>query len=572
MTSHVLLWLVAAPAVSAVAAPLLAELFAPKTTARGVSFLLAHLACLGLVGFAVLRTPGGTTISLGSNVGGASFLLIFDRPAGLELAGAAIFVGLISLFSQGFIRAARYVEAFRTLLLVEQAGVSLAILAGGLASLYVGLLVLSVSLALMVGLDFAAAGRSAALRLLATLEVTSAVAFAAILAFTGGQSSLAFADLRQSPPGGDPASLILVAPVGIALLARAGLWPLHRWIVDAGRAAATPVAAAVTGVALPLGALVLAHLLSSVLPADSGWPVLFSVLGTGTALVGGLGMFREKSPLGWISYAAVSQIGFAITGFAIGTPKGALAGWLGLTGACLAILVAALSLGVAARVGQQSRLLGLSQVPLGTVGSAVLGIGLLALAPLPPFPTFSARLALFASLIERRAPSDLLLLIGLALATVLAAASVWRAVFGLEAAPRPAHPPRNAQRLDWETVVPPTILSGLLLALGILPAPWLAKLIGATSASVSAPADFAAAVLLLAAILAGLGGAQQAPRLVEQLRPSKRQFRPLAQLSARLRLDCATDPYLILGGALLLLGRLSALVLDQTLGRLVRTN
>ena len=82
--------------------------------------------------------------------------------------------------------------------------------------------------------------------------------------------------------------------------------------------------------------------------------------------------------------------------------------------------------------------------------------------------------------------------------------------------------------------------------------------------------DLAATALL---VLAGVGAVLLYPalqRLTQWPRPQKRLSRRLVWLGERSRVDVLLDPYLIVGGILLGLGRASATVLHHTLGRLAR--
>ena len=187
------------------------------------------------------------------------------------------------------------------------------LLAGGLFALYLGLLLLSFSLVAMVGLDFAHGSASAALRVFATPEVPAAVALASFWLIDARAGTVVLADLaRQAPWLSDGTSPLLVAPIVVALVARAGLAPFQQWVVTGCRAAAAPAAAGIAGLAVPLGGLVLTRVAGAAVPLDRQWLDALAFLGGFTALVAALGALRANTSLGWLGYAATAQVGFAV--------------------------------------------------------------------------------------------------------------------------------------------------------------------------------------------------------------------------------------------------------------------
>lgn len=597
MTSNPIVWLVLGPILLAVVAPMIRAAFArwqPPVHAAG------HLLIL-LLGLATLLTPPEVVaIAVRANDLGVQAALDLSRATAAELVLAATLITAISFFSDRIVRGSRHGGAFLSLLALEQAAVNLILLSDGILGLYIGLVLLSLTLMLMIGLDFSAEGRDAAFRVFATLELPAALALAGFWLASPSAGALALADgparFRGLPAA---TALSLTLPIAVALICRAALAPLHHWVIDGCRRAAAPVAVAIAGVAVPLGGLVLARAVALVSPDHSDWLPALALLGVLTALVGGIGALSESNALGWLGYVAVAQVGFATVGFASGNDAGNLVGWLGLSGGALGITIAGLGLTGAIQETQGASIERLARGPVGPASAILLAFGALSLAPLPPFVGFQARATLLASQFGTDTGSGLLTTVLVALATFLAAAGVLRLplalVTGALASPaegdHPASVPPTAQRARPDgpqsslpvmapavseamvraPIAAPIGLAALTILLRIIPLTWLAPIVGITLP----PAGAIGANLLGQAVAAlAIGGALGWGRLwgsiAGRVRVPKRAASRLAGIQRRYRLERAGDPYLIIGGSLLALGKASAAILNHTLGRLAR--
>jgi formate hydrogenlyase subunit 3/multisubunit Na+/H+ antiporter MnhD subunit len=608
MSSNLTLWLLAMPAVFAVVAPLLAMPLAPRLRGATALFPLAHLANLALAALALQAPP--TTMALGFHDAPASahILLAIDRPRGAQLVLAGILFLILATFSHGFVRDTRLGPAFLMLLLWAQTAVNLVVLAGDFFALYLGLLLLSLSLILMIGLDFNASGGAAALRVFATLEVPSAVALTSLWVIDARAGTTALTDLAQNAPWlGQPESLTLSVPIGVALLSRAGLFPFQKWVAVGCRAAAGPVAAVVTGIAVPIGALVLARFVSA-FPFDPTWLTALEAIAAATALIAAVAALRERTGRGWLAYAAVAQVALAVVGFAAGDPVSSATGWLALASAAASMLLLGLGLATALRVtgsDERPRLDGISLRPQLAIAIA---LGYLAIAAVPPFGSFSGRQILVDSLLRRGSTVDLISALAVLLATAGLGAAIWRPLLGARpanlaasgrqtktasesrgAANRASRRSRSANEAvpvlpRSEQVSPANAPLGiavqgalgasaiLMILTGVAPVGWLATLVGVSWPSSVQSTNGVAAALVGVAVLAGLGWPQLAERLSALSNAWGDRLRPVARLDKRFELSRAIDPYLVVGGILLLLGRLSAAIIDNTLGRLVRAS
>lgn len=564
MASNPIVWLVLGPVLLAAVAPMLRAACArwqPSVHASGHALIL--LLALG----ALLAPPEVVAIAIRTDAVGAQIALNLTHVAALQIALAAALIAAISFFSDRIVRESRHGAAFLSLLALEQTAVNVVILSNDLLGLYAGLMLLSLTLMLMLGLDFSAEGRDAALRVFATLEVPAAVALASFWLISASSGPPAFANPPAWLPGLPPATaLSLTLPIAVALISRAALAPLHHWVIVGCRRAAAPVTIAIAGIAVPLGGVVLARAVPLVASIGPDWLLALALLGAATALIGGLGALSEKNALGWLGYLAVAQVGFAAVGFASGTDAGRLAGWLGLAGGALGITITGLGLTGAIQITRSPNLAHLAQAPVDWLSTIILVFGALSLAPLPPFMGFHARVALLAGLFDPATgpgwPTALLV----TLATLLVAAGALRLPLALaRQSPVPSPMPIRA------TFAAPIILAGLSAVLGIIPLTWLAPIVGV---SLPPPAGVGGDLRGVALITLALGGALYAGRLRDvvtgRVRISKRVASRLAGIQRSHRIERAGDPYLIIGGSLLALGKASAAFLNHTLGRLAR--
>lgn len=619
MGSHLNLvpWLVVAPILAALVAPLLGR-FSPN---RRPPHPALHLLLVLLALAALRAVPRSLSIGYAAGPPAERLLLSLGRTEALGITLLAVLFLVISLFSRGFIGQTRDGSTFLSLLLVAQAAANLVLLAAGLSSLYLALFFLSLSLMLMVGIDFSQSAGRAALRVFSTVEVPAVLAAVSYSLIAARSGTSVIADVAPRAPWlGAAGGTILVAPIVLALVARAGLFPLHRWVVDGSRASATPAAVAIGAIAVPLGGYVLARLGGTILSLSSVWLTGLALLGGLTVVAAGIGALRERQALGWLGYAAVGQVGFAVVGFSARSAIGQAGAWMALVGGALSIALLGLSLGLVTRATHQDRIEGPGALPRIFIARLSLGIGFLAVAGFPPLPTFTARQYLLASLLETHTAVDDVLAVLIVVGTLLLAAGAWKAlgrseapaasldgnghhtevgarrpelVFAGAAAVRPPILPStggsrgraslrsvlsgplwavqraNLPRIEWEVRSSLTLLLVLVALLGLVgPAP-LAALLEVT---VKAPGltGLAAAVILILALTAAVGLGSLTPAIGARFSSRRHVARRLVRLGQRLRVDEWTDPYLAVGGTLTFLGRFTALVLDNTLGRLAR--
>jgi hydrogenase-4 component F len=250
---------------------------------------------------------------------------------------------------------------------------------------------------------------------------------------------------------------------------KAGIAPFHPWLPDAHAEAPSPVSALLSGVMIKMAIYALARTITIFYPS---WPVIavFLVgLGCFTMVLGIVMAIVQTDIKRLLAYSSVSQMGYILMAFGIGT-------YLGIYGAVFhlinhAIYKALLFLGA----GAITYATGIRTIhDLGGLGrkmpvtSACFFIGALAISGFPPFNGFMSKITIFLA----AADAKMWWAVGIAIAT-----GVLTLVVMVHAAYAIFWGKPQSDRLHLEQVRevpasvwgPMVVLAALCLALGVYP-------------------------------------------------------------------------------------------------------
>jgi len=111
----------------------------------------------------------------------------------------------------------------------------------------------------------------------------------------------------------------------IAAMAKSVMFPLHTWIPEAMNAP-TPVSALLHSACYVKAGVYLVARMFSITPWQPSWNVILMAIGCATMIVGALYALVQTDLKRLLAYSTISQLGYIMTAFGLGTPFGLLAG------------------------------------------------------------------------------------------------------------------------------------------------------------------------------------------------------------------------------------------------------
>ncbi len=111
----------------------------------------------------------------------------------------------------------------------------------------------------------------------------------------------------------------------IAAMAKSVMFPLHTWIPEAMNAP-TPVSALLHSACYVKAGVYLVARMFSITPWQPSWNVILMAVGCATMIVGALYALIQTDLKRLLAYSTISQLGYIMTAFGLGTPFGLLAG------------------------------------------------------------------------------------------------------------------------------------------------------------------------------------------------------------------------------------------------------
>lgn len=293
--------------------------------------------------------------------------------------------------------------------------------------------------------------------------------YAAGAAALGGHKGLLLSDLK-TVAGGFPTTTVVLASAFliVGFGTKAGIAPFHPWLPDAHAEAPTPVSALLSGVMLKVAIYALVRTVSLFFPSFS--PVAMFLLGMGvfTLIIGDLMALAQDDLKRMLAYSSVSQMGYVLMGFGIGTQLGIYAGLFHLLNHALAKALLFLAAGaVIYSTGARtlSQLGGLAKkMP---VTAFCFFVGAFAVSGLPPFNGFQSKLALFVAGAYAHDWWAVILGIAASLVTLVVLVKATRTMFWGKLSEAASAP--NVREAPASVCAAMVVLAALCLAIGIYP-------------------------------------------------------------------------------------------------------
>jgi multicomponent Na+:H+ antiporter subunit A len=303
---------------------LVAKMLSPR--GKGV---LAFLSCLASLGAVLGTYPGvrdGSAIHLrlGTWDGPLAFVLHVDALSLLFAFMATGIGALVLLYSIDYMAKEASTTRFYCIILAFISGMITLVYSANLLILYLGWELVGLCSFSLVGFWYKnpEAVRGARKVLLMT-HLAGYGLLAAILTIYARTGSTLWTD----PAVGKSMTTGVFILMIIALAAKSVQFPLHTWIPEA-MAAPTPVSALLHAACYVKAGVYLAVRMHSFTAWPESWGIIMLWVGTVTMLVGVLYALIQTDLKRLLAFSTVSQIGYMITGIALGTPLGIAAGLL----------------------------------------------------------------------------------------------------------------------------------------------------------------------------------------------------------------------------------------------------
>ena len=310
--------------------------------------------------------------------------------------------------------------------------------------------------------------RSAALQALLTTGAGGLALLAGLVLLGQAAGTYSFSEILANPPSSAVVSWALVLAL-LGAFTKSAQVPFHFWLPSA-MAAPTPVSAYLHSATMVKGGVYLIARMAPAFALVPVWRPLVLTVGAVTMLVGAYRALREHDLKLLLAYGTVSQLGFMVVMFGIGTPEATFAAAVlilahGLFKAALFLVVGAIDVQTGTRDIRE--LSGLRHsMPLAAVAAVV---AVASMAGLPPLLGFLAKEAAFEGLLHGGfgplGPLTLTAIVSGSAITVAYSARFVYGAFGHSA----DEPTPLRRRAGWLLSAPPVLLAVLTVANGLVP-------------------------------------------------------------------------------------------------------
>lgn len=374
---------------------------------------LGNVVCAVLMGMSLwaLRFSGDTLVYY---AGGwkpiadipVGIAMVLDGLSGFMLLIVNIIAFLVMIYSVNYMTHYTDKGKFYTLFLLMIAGLNGVVLAGDLFNLFVFLEITAIASYALVAYGVEAEELEASFKYQVLGGTASAVILLGIALFYHLTGTLNLADASNvlAGMGTNPAVILVGVLFLVGFSLKAALMPFHAWLPDAHPSAPAPISAMLSGVVIKvLGVYALIRLFFNVFGLGCMPQVLtvFLTLGTISMVIGAFLALGQDDLKRLLAYSSISQIGYVIFAFGLGTPLGILGGLFHLMNhAALKSLLFLNSGAVVYNTDNRDmeKLGGLAQ-KMPVTGSTSL-VGALSISGMPPLGGFWSKLIIVLAAVE----------------------------------------------------------------------------------------------------------------------------------------------------------------------------
>ena len=373
-----------------------------RTGVRPLSLIgVTSLAVTGVLVWMVGRPVDGPVMILGGMLAVDQMAVFFKL---LMLAASAVAL----MMAAGFLERSRYGGGeYVSLVLFATLGTMIMASGANLASLYVGLELMALSVYVLVGyFKLEVKSNEGAVKYFVLGAASSAILLYGISLVYGSLGTLDLEEIRASlvaVPSDNPMLVLGIALVGFGMLFKVAAVPFHVWTPDAYEGAPTPVTAFISVAPKAAAfAMFMRIFLGAFGPEVDHWRVMLWVASAATMIYGNVAALTQDNVKRMLAYSSIAHAGYALMGLVAANAMGAWALLMYM------LVYAFMNLGAFGFVilleskgyaGEEiADYAGLARRhPTAALGMLIF---MLALAGIPPTAGFMGKLYLFAAAVE----------------------------------------------------------------------------------------------------------------------------------------------------------------------------
>lgn len=278
------------------------------------------------------------------------------------------------------------------------------------------------------------------------------------------------------PVAGTPLAIVGLAMTFAGMYYKLAVFPFHFWTPDVYQGASNETAGIIASLPKVAAAAVLVRFVSLGAPGDGTIAALLACLAVASMFYGNLIALQQRDLKRLLGFSGIAHAGYALIGFVAGDEAGMTAALYYITAYLFMVLAC---FAVICRVSRDG-----ANVPMEDLGglhhrswllAGTLGVGIFALAGMPPFPGFLGKLALLKAALAKGYVVLVILAVVNSAIAVYYYLCVVREVFFRDAAEQ------APIRLDGATRALCVVLLVAIVGLGVAPA----RFLDAVSASVA---------------------------------------------------------------------------------------
>ncbi len=286
-----------------------------------IASAVGALAVVALLVLTLGRPAGAPAATLGG-------MLVFD--------GLAVYFKLLMVFgsavalvmSAGFLERAGYSAGeFAALVLCATLGMFVMASGANLASLYVGLELMALSVYVLVGFfKLEVKSNEGAVKYFVLGALSSGVLLYGISLVYGALGTLDLVAIRASlsaVPSDNPMLLLGIAMVAFGMLFKVAAVPFHVWTPDAYEGAPTPVTAFISvGPKAAAFAMFIRLFAGAFAPQVDHWRIIVWLAAAATMIYGNVAALTQSNVKRMLAYSSIAHAGYALLGLVAATAMG----------------------------------------------------------------------------------------------------------------------------------------------------------------------------------------------------------------------------------------------------------